>query len=116
MGCERKWLSHRTPLARGHALAGVAVGFGGFFVSAGWLIGPELANQFSELGDRLPEAIASIESWVRTHPLGDKLLASSSNSKLLSTSNIWSGVSTTLGALGEIIVLLAVGWSAGWLR
>ena len=76
-----RWVSQATHLPRGWSLASVLVVLLGLGVLGGWFLAPRVAEQFTELGQRLPKAIEHLNQridqygWSRYLP--DKLPAAS---------------------------------------
>jgi predicted PurR-regulated permease PerM len=57
-----------TRLPRGVALAAVVLALLGLLVGVGWLVGPRVAGQATELADRLPRAVHDIYDRLQTVP------------------------------------------------
>jgi predicted PurR-regulated permease PerM len=60
-----RWVSRVTHLPRGWALACVLVVLLGLAVLGGWLLAPKVAEQFTELAQRLPAALGHIQERVQ---------------------------------------------------
>ena len=59
------WVSRFTRLGRGWSLASVLLVLLGLAVLGGWLLAPKLAEQFTELTQRLPKALEHIQQRVQ---------------------------------------------------
>lgn len=60
-----RWVSRVTRLRRGWALAIVLVVLVGLAVLGGWLLAPKVAEQFTELTQRLPKALEHIQDRIQ---------------------------------------------------
>ncbi|MCC7207783.1 MAG: AI-2E family transporter [Anaerolineae bacterium] len=111
------WLAERTRLSRKAAAILALVALLVLSVVAGLIIGPQAADQFSELGTALPEALRRIENELRRYSWGQALaeqiptldqigqqLASSLNATTFA--RITGVFSTVLGVLSTVIVAL----------
>ncbi len=104
-------LSRRTILPRGVVMAGVVVGLIGLLVGFGFLAGPRLASQASELAQRLPEAADQLrkqivsQEWAKQFLQRVPLESGSGNI----TGNLLGVFSTTASALTSALVVLIIG-------
>lgn len=105
-----------TPLPRKAGLALVVVVLLGLGVGAGWLIGPQVADQGSQLSEELPKALDTFEDWVRDLPAGSQVAAQipdSPQSLLASGSpgfgQLRSAFSTALGIFANLLIIVFVG-------
>ena len=105
----------RTPFTRGWSLTLV---FTGLVVLVGImlsLLGPLVADQMTQLGQRLPDAINNLQSYVETYPWGRRLWRNvpgpqeilANSSSLLR--HILGAFSTAFGALANVLVILVLG-------
>jgi predicted PurR-regulated permease PerM len=107
------WLKRGLHTPRGWSLA-LAIGLVMVALSGAiWLMGPHLANQIAELGQRIPSAISTVKSLLMRHEWSRALLANVPDQLLpLGSSVFWNitGVfSTVLGAVVTVVVALFVG-------
>ncbi|WP_437563156.1 AI-2E family transporter [Sorangium sp. So ce542] len=108
------WLSRRTPLSGGWAL-GVTIAALTAVAAAGvWLIAPSLAAQVDELAQRLPQAARRIAEHAGRYAWGRELAGRLSDVQVLPHARqallgATRLLSTTLGALTGVIVVLFVG-------
>ncbi|HWQ93219.1 MAG TPA: AI-2E family transporter, partial [Clostridia bacterium] len=76
-----RWVAKATHISRGWALATVIIVLLGVAVLGGWMLIPRVAEQFSELSQRMPKAIEQIEQrvteWGWTRYLPQNVPASS---------------------------------------
>jgi predicted PurR-regulated permease PerM len=70
----RDGLARHTPLSPGWALGVVLVVLVGLFGAFGVLAAPQIADQFGELGERLPEIAGEVEAFLQEHAWGRQLL------------------------------------------
>lgn len=63
------WVSQATHLPRGWALASVLVVLLGLAVLGGWLLAPKVAEQFTELSQRLPKALEHVQERLQSSGL-----------------------------------------------
>lgn len=108
-------LRRYLPLPRGVALTVAVVLVVGFLVGAGWLVGPRVAEQFSQLTERIPTSVEKIKSSVSQLPMGEQLLsrASQKQGSMLSGSNVLGQItgvfSMVLGTLTNVLVVVVIG-------
>ncbi|KYF82462.1 hypothetical protein BE11_48745 [Sorangium cellulosum] len=108
------WLSRRAHLPGGWALAVTVVAIAALLGAGVWLIAPSLAAQVDELSQRLPEAARRVADHLERYAWGRKLVERLSDAPglpqarqaLLGATRL---LSTTLGALTGVIVVLFVG-------
>ena len=93
------------------ALAVVLVIAAAAIAGFGWLMGDLLTGQFENLRQRLPDAVAAVTEWLRTHPGGQPVLDAWESAKRgeLPWSNVLNIASMTVGALGAAAVVVFVG-------
>jgi len=70
-------ITKRTPIPHGVALAMVVIGLLGLATGFGWIIGPQVADQFGELQERIPEALAEVQEWVLGFEIGRTMMEES---------------------------------------
>lgn len=87
----------------------------GFLAGTGWLVGPRVAEQASQLTERLPTSVEKIRSSLSQYRWGEMLLSHmpQGQGSYLSSTNILGRItgifSTTLGILTNILVVIIVG-------
>ena len=76
----------------------------------GYAVGDEVARQFNELRDRLPEALGSARDWVAQQPFGDTLLDSvdDASEEGVSTGGAVETATKTFGVVSHLIVLVLI--------
>lgn len=108
----------RTRLPRALALVLVCVVLltlsGGFV----WLAGPAIADQASQIGERIPMAVNQLRSWLSEYEWAQPILAKlDSPSKVVSSispssellGRVTGVFSTALGALTNVLIILFIG-------
>jgi predicted PurR-regulated permease PerM len=93
------WLHRRLKIKRGLALSLFLVVSLGLLVLLGWLLGPNIADQFADLQVELPRAAHSLLNQMQTHQWGQWLLRQSPGSE-----QIANGFSFALTRIGGIVV------------
>ena len=93
------WLHRRLKIKRGIALALFLVISLGLLVLLGWLLGPNIADQFADLQVELPRAAHSLLNQMQNHQWGQWLLRQSPGSE-----QIANGFSFALTRIGGIVV------------
>lgn len=91
------YLSARTPLGHGLALAVVGVVLIGLLVLFGWLAGPDIVEQIAQLGERIPVAITRVRAWLGQHSWGQSLLE-----RLRSPEDLLSSLPISGSTVGQI--------------
>lgn len=87
----------------------------GFFVGAGWLIGPRVAEEASQLVQRLPSSVEKIRASLSQSEAGRLLLSRVPQQEggLFSGTNVLGRItglfSTTLGILTNVLVVIVIG-------
>ncbi len=90
------WISNRTPLSRGWALAVAVVFIGLIVVAAAWLFGAQVVAQLADLMSRLPEAMVKLQSSLAASPMGRDVV------KQIQDGAASQGAEGALGALGRV--------------
>lgn len=72
-GCA-KLLSAHSPLNVGWSLGIVSLALVGILVAGGFLIGPQIAEQYAELAETLPQSIDQLKQNLEQTPVGEFLL------------------------------------------
>jgi predicted PurR-regulated permease PerM len=109
------FLKKKTGLAHQAALLVVVVLITALFVLVFWLAGPRIIEQFTLLGQRAPEAINSIKSYLEKYAWGKQLISTFSKPGqiLPMGSHILGGItgvfSTLFGFLTGVVIVLFVG-------
>ena len=77
----------------------------------GWLAGAPLADQLSTMQQRLPEALAAVENWLNSTPLGLRALDlwNTTSQSDISWSRVVGAAGMTLGAVGSLGLMLLLG-------
>lgn len=104
-------LARRTLLPRGGALAVVSVALVVLLVGFGFLVGPRLASQASDLAQRLPEAVGQLRQQIGSQEWAKQILQripTGSGSGNLA-GNVLGAFSTTAGALINTLVVIIIG-------
>ncbi len=91
------FVHHRTPLPRGVALALVVVVLVALAGLVGWLAGPRLADQATQLSERIPEAVDRLRSTLRSYGWGEVVLRQTPSAE-----NFVSGGSDIVGSITGI--------------
>jgi predicted PurR-regulated permease PerM len=118
------WLSAKTPLTPRWGLAIVVVAPLLLAAAAIWLLAPDIAKQASALADRLPEAVRQLKDQLARSDWAGPLMAQKERlqdalpgipgaSDAFSASSAFGmagrAFSTTFGALGNLVIVLAIG-------
>src|SRR5512135_2825959 len=70
LGALADRLRRVAPLSERWSIVVVVVLLLGGLGLAGWLFGSQVANQFEQLGQRLPSATEKLQHWLQQAPLG----------------------------------------------
>ncbi|MBD3367754.1 MAG: AI-2E family transporter [Candidatus Eisenbacteria bacterium] len=111
-------LVERTRMRRGLALGLAAAGVIAIPVLAGWLIGPKIGQQVSQLVERLPEVSQTVEEWLATHEWGRRLIPGGGTGEGLSFNleavrGITGFFTTIIGGVVSFFIIIFVGiWLA----
>lgn len=93
------WLQTHLKIRRGLALTLFLIVSVGVVILGGWLLGPNIADQFADLQVELPRAAHSLLTQMESHQWGQWLLKQSPGSEQIS-----SGFSFALTRIGGIVV------------
>ena len=108
-------LQHRLHIRRGYGLAIVIVVLTALIAGVGWFAGPRIADQFSRLSERIPQALSGLKQIILSLPFGKDMLKGSSDSTTAinlgshlvgSLSGIFT---TTLGTLVDLFIIAFIG-------
>ncbi len=108
-------LGSHTPLSHGWALLVVVLAVFVLIGVGSWYVAPQIAAQFDELGQRLPESINRLEAWLAQHEWGQAVLdeAPVPADIVAGESGAWSRIggafSTALGMIANVLFTLALG-------
>lgn len=108
-------LHHRLRIPRGLGLAIVIVALTALFAGVGWFAGPRIADQFSRLAERIPQALTGLKQIILSLPFGTDLLKGSSDSSTaisLGSELVGrlSGIfTTTMGTLVDLFMIAFIG-------
>ncbi len=111
-GGSADWLVRKLGVNR---IAGVFLVIGAIIaVLAGFWIGfaPVVSDQFDQLTQRLPEAIAALRERIAQYSWGEALLERATPGALLSSeggASAAGAVTTTFGALGNFVIMVFIG-------
>jgi predicted PurR-regulated permease PerM len=105
-------LSQHSRLSEGWSLTVVVGALVLIIAAAGWLFAPELADQFEQLSESFPQAIERVQEYAPewSRPLTSRLpsvddMMSGDSDMLSRLTRIFS---TTLGAVANVVVILAI--------
>ncbi len=106
------FIHHRTPLSQGWSLTLTVVGLLALAVGIGWVAGPRLGAQFSQLTERIPEAIDQLRAMLTQYEWGQTLLAQAPGSgqgapfgAIDVVGRVTGIFSTTLGILTNVLIV-----------
>lgn len=105
-------LSRHTPLGVGWSLAAVSLALVGLLLAGGFLLGPRVSEQYSELARTLPESIDQLRQSLEQSPFGEFLLsqADSSGGAVRGGGQVFSrltgAASRALGMFTDILLIL----------
>ncbi|QBQ53665.1 AI-2E family transporter [Nitrosococcus wardiae] len=69
-----EWLSDHVPLSAGWSLA-LVIFLLLYIIGIGtWLLGPDIANNFDELTQIIPQALHQLQEFIKEHDIADRLL------------------------------------------
>lgn len=109
------WISSKSRLSSRWALVVAVVAPLLLIVAAVWLVAPDVALQASELADRLPKAVRQLEDQLSSSDWASPLMAQKERVQeaIPGLSSVFSfagqAFSTTFGALGNLVIALAIG-------
>ena len=103
-----------TGLPPGGALMVVVIGLAALIGASGWFLASEIAEQFQELSESLAASAQHLQERLRQHPWGRYLIDGEAGPRLLPgrvdvVGRITGAVSSALGFVGNILVILFVG-------
>lgn len=83
----------------------------GIFVGSGWWIGGNIADQLTQLREKLPEAIDAFMNWLDQVPFAAGILDQQADSEGMDVplERIAGMTGTALGAVANIVLILAIG-------
>ncbi|PSQ93220.1 MAG: AI-2E family transporter [Bacteroidetes bacterium SW_4_67_19] len=105
-------------LPRGVGLAVAVLGIVGFLAGAAWLLGPRVAEQYSQLVERIPGSVEQLRDTLAQYRWGKVLLSQlpaggRGASSYLSAGNVLGRVtgvfSTALGMLTNVLIAIVIG-------
>jgi predicted PurR-regulated permease PerM len=106
------WLARHTGTARGWGIALFALLIVLALVGASFAFAPAVAEQFDRLTQEIPSAIESLRSRLEKYAWGEELLRRATPGALMSSGGegtAATAVTTTFGALGNLVIMLFVG-------
>lgn len=108
-------VSSYTSLSNGWALAIVGVGLIGLMGLAGWLLAPDVIDQFDRLIEEIPKAIDRLEEFIRESEQGRQILETMpGGSQLLPNGSMLVSqagrlFSTTMGKVTNLLIIAFTG-------
>ena len=74
------------------------------------IAGGALTEQFTRLRQELPQALAALNRWLGSHPLGQQLQDVMRNAMSSESTGTWlaTATTTTLGAVGSVVLMVIV--------
>lgn len=108
-------LSEHTPLSRTVGVGVVLVVAAGLLAGMGWFLGPRIAEQTSELTERLPETMGAVEEWLRQFGWGTAVAermpdsASEAMPDNAPLGMVSTAFSTVLGMVTNAFIILFIG-------
>lgn len=108
-------ISRRTKMRRGLAFGLTVAALAGALAGAGWMLGGQIAAQFDELWQRLPETARTVRDTIRGTMFGRALpdletLAGGQTNPLRQLGIL---TSTTLGGIGDLVLIVVIGLYLG---
>lgn len=103
-----RWVSRITRLPRGWTLAIVLLAIAGLGTTGGWLVAPKVAEQFTELTDRLPKAIEHLQQRVLEIGGGRVLKMPSSSELTSSAGKAFSHMGTFFSISADAVAMFFV--------
>ncbi|MDP9310819.1 MAG: AI-2E family transporter [Chloroflexota bacterium] len=109
------WVRHHTGLGAGSALLVVVIVLIALMGLGGWLLAPVIAEQVTELTQRLPHAVTQARQRLAQAPLGQQIVAQMPPLQQLvpRSGNILARVtgmfSTVLGVVVNVVIVLFIG-------
>lgn len=106
------WIAAKLGIADGWGIAIFLLGIAGAFAGLGAIVAPSIAEQIDELAIRLPEALETLRERIEGYSWGPQLLERLTPQSFPSPdsgSAAMSAVSSTFGALGNIVIILFIG-------
>lgn len=105
------WIARRLHVAPAFGIAVFVVLIVAFFTVCGLLLAPSAAAQFEEFLLEARQTVGELRKWISQTPIGDRLLERLVPT-ILSTkgeSAATSAVTSTFGALGNLLIIVVVG-------
>lgn len=106
------WIAGKLGIADGWGIALFLLGVVAALAAFGLAVAPAIAEQVDELARRIPEAFAVFRQRVEEYSWGSKLfdrLTPESLASARSGTVAMSAVSSTFGALGNVVIILFIG-------
>lgn len=103
------WTAERLDLSPGWGLAIFALALVTLTALFAWVATPVLADQFNQLWARLPQALDQLRGVLQDRAWAQWLLDQASSASLFSGGIASTAVTSTFGALGNIVVILFIG-------
>lgn len=99
------WISEKTRIGSGWALAAVILVIVTLLGGAGWFMGHTIAEQMSELSQQLPRMIGVVRERLSEYGVLEQLLSGASEQRNYLSRGL-RAVSATFGALANVVILL----------
>ena len=106
------WISNKLGIADGWGVGIFLLAVVFAFAAFGTAVAPAIAEQIDELARRIPEALEAVRARIEEFSWGPQLLNSVTPSSLASSESgtvALSAVSSTFGALGNLVIILFIG-------
>lgn len=103
-----------TPVPRLLALALIILGTLASGTGFWWVVGPQVVEQVNQLGEKIPEALATVEEWLLQYPWGEALIDEAPDAADVVQAEgamaHFTGVFTTaFGVVFDLVIILFVG-------
>ncbi|MFN4142107.1 AI-2E family transporter [Aestuariivirga sp.] len=111
-GSGGEWLARQMGVGRRWGIALFILLIVLAFAGAGFFFAPAVAEQFDRLAREIPSALASLRSRVEQYAWGEEFLRRATPGALMRAGGggtAATAVTTTLGALGNFIIMLFIG-------
>lgn len=103
------FIERHTPLQRRWSLTITVTALLGSALLTGWLLGPQINAQFSQLGAQLPRALEHAREQIASTKIGAQLLQFVGGSSWGALSKASNALSATIGVLVQFFVVFFVG-------
>lgn len=110
-----QWVSTKTKLSHGLALAVVSILLMTLIIISAWFLAPQLTLQVNQLSRDIPQALRQLELWIAQFAWGESVIRQFPDSddfiseKTDALAGLTGVFATTLGVVGSIAFVLFVG-------